>query len=207
MAHRGFLMGILGLLAALGCSSGSGGSGDGSGSGGGAGASPGSGGAAAGSGGMGAASGAGGGIFVAGGSAGAPTACQPVGGACTGATDCCDHMICNNAGAVPEWHGCHAPCKLTSECDTGCCQLFDGQDHGFCTDSKWCSCGGTDAACGGSLPACCTDQICLFTDATQTASACRKKCTQASDCATGCCYDYPSLNAKLCLDATFCAGG
>jgi hypothetical protein len=60
------------------------------------------------------------------------------------------------------------------------------------------------APCGASQPKCCDDQICLASNAQQSAYDCKKRCTTNADCPTNCCVDIPSLNIRACLAPSYC---
>src|ERR1041384_905423 len=89
---------------------------------------------------------------------GAPTeggTCKKTGEPCTLTGDCCGGNLCNRYGPAPEWIGCQVACSDNSQCPSGCCLEFQGNNGGFCTDAKWCACGTTGSACSSTLPPCC----------------------------------------------------
>jgi len=131
-------------------------------------------------------------------------ACKKVGESCTLTGDCCAGMLCNRYGPALEWIGCQIACTDNSQCPSACCYHFQGMNGGFCTDAKWCACGGTAAACSSTLPPCCSTHVCLAADAQSTSYACRQKCTQNSDCDTACCVPITQLGVSACLDKTYC---
>jgi hypothetical protein len=149
----------------------------------------------------GATTGAGGSLFEAGGAA---PACLNLQQTCDDSSQCCSGLFCNTTGPAPEWIGCQKPCATSAECPSTCCLPFQGQNHGFCTDPKWCACGATAARCGSTLPKCCDTHVCLGGDAQATFYECKKKCTQNTDCDTGCCVAIPNLNISACLAASYC---
>ncbi len=131
-------------------------------------------------------------------------ACHKTGEPCASTGDCCGaNAVCNPSAQVEEWVGCQVRCAANSDCATGCCQLYQGQNSGFCTDAKWCACGTAGSACGGNNPACCSDHVCLD-GTTPGTSQCQKKCTQASDCPSACCVAIPGLGGSACLAKTYC---
>lgn len=174
---------------------------------GGTGGSSGAGGAAQGAGGSdmsaGGSSGGGGVVFPSsGGSAGA---CKKTGEPCTDPTECCTGNLCNNNGPSPDQLGCQVACAQNTDCPSGCCLLFQGGNNGgFCTDAKWCSCGTTMSPCSSTLPKCCDTHVCLGTDPQGTSYACMQKCKQNSDCASNCCVPIASLGVSACLDKSYC---
>lgn len=131
---------------------------------------------------------------------GAAGACKQEGETCTDSADCCNGGYCNHTGPAPEWLGCHPLCAQDSDCTSGCCMKFQGQNNGFCTDIKWCSCGDTGAPCGTTLPACCDTHACAGNAG---GYECRPKCTQASDCPTNCCKQV-ATGLSVCFDAVNC---
>lgn len=131
-------------------------------------------------------------------------ACKKTGESCTLTGDCCAGNLCNRYGPAPEWIGCQIACTDDTQCASGCCYHFQGNNGGFCTDAKWCACGGTKAACSSTLPPCCSTHVCLAADAQSTSYECRQKCTQNSDCDTACCVPITQLGVSACLDKTYC---
>jgi len=125
-------------------------------------------------------------------------ACKKTGEPCTLTGDCCTGNLCNRYGPAPEWIGCQIACTQNSECQSGCCYQFQGNNGGFCTDAKWCTCGGTGAACSSTSPPCCQTHQCQ-------GDQCRQKCAQNSDCDTQCCVPVPLLpGVSTCMDRMYC---
>jgi len=153
-----------------------------------------------------------GGGFPAGGASAAPGAgggsaggaCHQSGEACVDSRDCCDGSTCNNTAQAVALNGCHPRCTQNSDCPTGCCVLYTGDTRGICAEALWCTCGAAGAQCGSNQPKCCDGEVCLASNAQQSAYACRKQCTTNADCPTNCCVAIPNLNSSACLDPMYC---
>lgn len=114
--------------------------------------------------------------------------CGKMGTSCTYSTDCCAGL-CVGGTTVTDWLGCRRPCSKSSDCSTGCCEMFADGKSGFCVDARWCVCGTSGTACGPGYPTCCSDQECLGF-AGDDGYFCRPRCKTTADCASGICSGY-----------------
>jgi hypothetical protein len=123
--------------------------------------------------------------------------CKKTDEPCERTSDCCAGNLCNRNGPVPSMNGCKIACTQGSECPSGCCYQFTGNNGGMCAEAAWCSCGGSGAACSSTLPPCCDTHVCQ--------DQCRQKCTQNSDCPTLCCVPVPLLTGvSSCMERNYC---
>jgi hypothetical protein len=73
--------------------------------------------------------------------------CKKRGEACEANTtgNCCNGTCVTSDN--PEFAGCRALCKVNEDCDTGCCQLFQGSTTGFCAAKLACTGCKADSEC------------------------------------------------------------
>jgi hypothetical protein len=127
------------------------------------------------------------------------SACSP--GSSTTPNDCCRGSCVQSE--TPYYAGCRPDCTTNADCDTGCCSPFANSTNGFCIDALYCTCLAADAPCGPDKPVnCCEGTLCAGPSAAEV--TCRQKCTQPSDCATGCCRPLSDNSAMICSPAANC---
>jgi hypothetical protein len=51
---------------------------------------------------------------------------------------CCEGLVCARSATDPELAGCQLSCVKNSECESGCCVLFQGRDNGVCGPADRC---------------------------------------------------------------------
>jgi hypothetical protein len=67
------------------------------------------------------------------------TECRKLEDSCDGARNpCCEGLVCTQGMGDGAPGGCQKPCERDVECDSGCCLLFVGADHGVCAPAERC---------------------------------------------------------------------
>jgi hypothetical protein len=171
------------------------------------GAATGSGGALGGAGGAGPTAGAGGSAGSTTSDAGQVTpVCQVEGGPCnTGSDYCCDGFTCG-ATSLQSGYYCMKNCVAHGECSTGCCAPLGDSGITVCLDQVFCPsifCHKAEEPCLDGLP-CCEGLACAVFGTTTQTSACKPRCTDHAECATGCCAPLGDSGIKVCLGQSYC---
>jgi hypothetical protein len=118
-------------------------------------------------------------------------------GSATTPNNCCQGDCLKSE--TPDFDGCRPHCRKNEDCDTGCCRQYSDSNEGFCVGADWCTCSPIGAECGKG--GCCEGSTCAGKDGS---FSCKQLCTQASDCATGCCDPLSDNSAKVCQPPNYC---
>jgi hypothetical protein len=79
---------------------------------------------------------------------------------------------------------------------------YSNSTTGFCTNAIYCMCSAVGESCSPGKPMCCDDGACAgFTADTLT---CFQRCTQSTDCATGCCSKLSNSDVSVCETPDYC---
>jgi hypothetical protein len=136
---------------------------------------------------------------------GSPSACVPALARCGDNGDvCCSGALCIERDGSRR---CVQTCVTATDCGSLCCADDATTGAKLCADQSDCpplECSGVAGPCTQPGPSCCNGLTCVSSRAPEY-SGCRKPCTTANGCESGCCVPYADGKSGFCAEAAACA--